>query len=396
MRSMAEHASLSPSSSERWTQCPASVRLVSTLPPGEGTASIYAAEGTTAHALGEMEVSLTFGRITPGQHDLRQLKWERDALRAGYDVIEMKLHIRGYVDLVLERAALYPMSQVLVEQQVETGIPSCWGTADVVIVSPQHVEIIDLKYGQGVPVDATGNPQLRLYGVGALDTYGDVLGETEVVRCTVYQPRLSSTSTEEMTAAELRAWRDGLLPVAALALSDDAPFGPSETACRWCPASGQCRAQMEWATERDFGRPPDLLSLDELGEALFTLPAVRSWASAVELTALDLAYSKQKPIPGWKVVLSGGKRVILDGAAAIKVLLSRGFTEEEVSKTSVRGIGELEILIKTLPKVGRRNAKLEDVLGELVTKTEGKPALVPEDDKRPAVSPATEAGKDFK
>lgn len=389
------HSKLSPSSAERWISCPASVRVAASLPSGDGGSSFYAEEGTTAHALGELEASFAFGKITAAEHTTRLREWSAAAVSAGYDVAEMWGHILEYVEFLRAEMAAIPHSVIMLEQRLDTGVPSCWGTADAAIVSPTVVQIVDLKYGAGIPVSATDNPQLRLYGVGALDTFGDVLGETEVVRVTVYQPRLDSTSTEELSAVDLRSWRDSILPIAEAALGDDAEFGPSETACRWCPAAGQCRAQLEWATNADFGIDPDLLSLAELAAALSLMPAVKAWAASLEETALRLAYSEQKAIPGWKVVLSGGKRVVTDAAAAIKTLVGLGFTEEEVSKTSLRGIGELETLIKGLPKIGKRAQKLEDALGPLVSKTEGKPALVPEDDKRAAVDPDSAAVKEF-
>jgi hypothetical protein len=216
------------------------------------------------------------------------------------------------------------------------------------------------------------------------------------VRVSVFQPRLDNVATEEMTAAELREWRAGVIPIAEEALSGEAHFGPSEEACRWCPAAGQCRAQLEWATARDFGAEPDALSLEEIAEALEMLPAVKSWAAAIEKAALDLAYTDQKQIPGFKVVMSGGRRQVLDTPTAIERLTALGLDADEVSKRSLRGIGELEQLLRTvLPKVGRRNPRLEDALGSLVSKSEGRPSLVPESDSRPAASPTSEAVKEF-
>jgi hypothetical protein len=79
---------------------------------------------------------------------------------------------------------------LLLEQRLPTGIPDCWGTSDAVIVSPDAVEVCDFKYGLGVRVDAEGNPQIRLYGVGALEAYGDLLGDVHTVRLHIFQPRL--------------------------------------------------------------------------------------------------------------------------------------------------------------------------------------------------------------
>lgn len=391
------HATLAPSASERWIDCPASVQLVANLPPEPE--SSYALEGIKAHALGELEASLAFGKILPKEYDKRYKKWLRMApVLDDENLIDMRLHIQAYVDLIQERLMLYPNSAVIFEQQVPTGIEHCWGTSDVVIVSPEHVEIIDLKYGQGVPVSATDNPQLRLYGVGALEMFGDVLGETQIVRVTVFQPRLDSCSTEELPAHKLRAWRDSIIPIALEALESGRPrFGPSERACRWCPAAGTCRARLEKVTKEDFGAAPDLISPEELSGLLDRIPEIKAWCNAVEDAALRKAYSEGVTIPGWKVVLSGGKRGVANETAAINLLVSKGFSHEEIATLKLKGIGDLEKIIKseaTGPEE-KKNATLESVIGDLVAKGEGKPAIVPEDDKRSAINPNSEAGKVF-
>jgi len=381
------HAVLAPSAAERWISCPASVRVVAKLP--REIDSPYAAEGTAAHALGEIEVRRAFGQLDDDGYRKALQRWRRTyaAFRDRYD--EMRGHMLAYVALVQERAAQHPYTQVMVEQRVASGIPGCDGTADVALVSPVHVEIIDLKYGQGVTVEAEGNPQLRLYGVGALEKYGDLLGDVEHVYMTVFQPRLEHTLTAVMAAEDLRAWRDSLLPIAEQALGDDAPFGPSEAACRWCPASGSCPAQLAHVTERDFGTDVDQLSPEEMARALAMAPQIREWLNALEVAALRTAYSEGKPIPGYKVVLSGGKRVIDDvhTADVTTMLTALGYTEEEFTERKLRGIVALEKLL------GKQQFPI--ILADFVRKTEGKPSLVPESDKRRAISPDAEAVKEF-
>jgi len=388
------HAVLSPSAAERWISCPASIRVSEKiLHPSE---SPYAAEGTIAHALAELELSLALGKITTRQYNGRYKKWVQTAREAGIDddgIETMDLNVAIYKDLVLERAALFPDSAVLLEQRVSTGVPTCWGTSDTVIVSPIHVEIVDLKYGLGIPVSAISNPQLRLYGVGALEEFGDLLGEARVVRMTICQPRLNSISTEEMTADELRAWRDSIIPIAEEALGDNARFGPSDKACRWCPAAGECRARIEMMTQEDFGREPDLITNEELSELLERLPDIRRWVSAVEDAALRKVYSNGEIIPGWKVVMSGGRRGITDEEAAAVIFSEAGYDRSTFMREVMRGIGELEKLIRT--STGDRKVSLEDFLGDLVKKGEGKPSLVPESDSRPAVNPNAGAAMEF-
>lgn len=384
-----EHARLSPSASERWLACPASVRLAATMP--EPPDSPYAAEGTCAHELGEIKVRHAFDQIDEVERDARLDKWRANWEVTDSQEIEMGVHTDAYVALVRERAALYPHTQVLVEQRLDTGVPTCWGTSDTVLVSPAHVEIIDLKYGQGVRVEAEGNSQLRLYALGALDTYGDLLGDTEAVRSTVFQPRIGDghVVTEELTPTELREWREQILPVAAEALGEDARFGPSESACRWCPASGNCRAQMDSIFgDLDLDVEPETLTEAELAEQLDRVAAIKDWLLALESAALERAYGQGKELPGWKVVLAGGKRSLTDQATAIAYLVDElNFERAAVAKESLRGIGELETLM------GKEG--FARIMEPYIKPPVGKPALVPATDGRPAVDAAAAAAAAF-
>lgn len=390
------HATLGPSGASRWLRCPASIRMSQKVPK-QGS-SPFALEGTIAHELGEIRASAHFGLITEEELAQRMREWDKlfqdtygnDEPRRA----EMNSHIDGYIKLIAERMAISPHSQVLFEQRLETGVPGCWGTSDVVIFSPDHVEIIDLKYGSGVPVSATWNPQLMLYGVGALDAYGDILGDTDTVFTTIYQPRLDNTSIFEISAADLRAWRDWhVTPLAREALEDpDARFGPSATACRWCPAAGICGPRMAHNTSQDFMDQEDIgtITPEKMADVLRAAPEFKAWLSAVENAALDRAYSQNKPVPGFKVVRSGGRRAIPAGvqAAAVQELIDAGFSAESVAQFKTRGLGELEKIVG-----GRKN--LDQLIGHRIEKSVGKPSLVPEDDKRAAISPEASAAADF-
>lgn len=385
------HARLSPSSAERWIECPASVRLAALMPvPPE---SPYALEGTTAHALAEITASATLEKITPRQKAGRLAAWHKRYAPDLEARAEMQRHVDAYTAYLVEALQREPFSQLMLEQRLPTGIPDCWGTTDAAIISPRHVEIVDFKYGQGIRVEAEGNPQLRLYAIGALESLGDLLGDVETVYMTVFQPRLDNVSTAQMPASELRAWRDSILPIAESARKPGAKFGPSEAACRWCPASGHCAAQLAKVTAEDFSVDPDLLTPEEIGEALARLPLIKTWMAALETGALDRAYSGEA-IPGWKVVMSGARRYIEQPDAVLDRLLSwtnpdgTTYDVEDLSKRTLKGIGDLEKLLGT---------ELFDVLcGTFVGKTEGKPSLVPESDKRAAIDPNGEAAAAFK
>ena len=401
------HAKLSPSDSARWISCPAAIRVDEELRE-QGLLvddeSPYAREGTLAHALGELEAAYHFNLTTKLERDVAYTNWKREFDAEGYEegtLEEMQEHVQSYIKLIAERMERRPNSQLLLEQRMDSGIERSWGTSDVVIVSDSHIEIIDLKYGAGVPVYAEGNSQLRIYGLGALRTFGELLGEIDLIVMTVFQPRASDyPSSEELHPDELEAWRDGVAaPAAHEALHNpDAKFGPSEKACRWCPAAGFCRARIEKAVQEDFGdvfeegplepKKPELLSDLELAQAFRRLDEIRSWCNAIEAAALEAAYGQGRQLPGLKVVRSGGQRKINDQAVAIQMLIDNGYKAEQVAKpVSIKGIGELE---KVLGK-----PKFKELMEPFITKTTGRESLVDEDDKRPAINPAIEAAQDF-
>lgn len=407
------HAKLSPSSSAMWISCPASIgmkeRHASELDDED---SVYAREGTIAHALAELEAGLFFGLIGKREYNRGMKAWRAEFDAQDYDpgtLEEMQLHVRAFVDYIKEAKKRRPRSRVLLEQRMDSGIPTCWGTSDVVIVSPTHVEIIDLKYGQGYKVSAQGNSQLRIYALGALDTFSELLGEPDMVYASVFQPRVDNYDTEEITPEELRRWRDeDVMPRAELALSEDAPFGPSEAACRWCPVASICRVRVQAAVSEDFGDDfldepipeevpkPEVLTPEELAAALARAPFISAWLGALEKYALDYAYTQGQTIPGYKVVRSGGQRYITDHSAAIQTLIDKGFKASDVTNIKTKGIGDLEKLFaKSSTSVAEGKREFTEVLGKYLGKTTGKESLVPESDKRDPINPQGEAEKDF-
>lgn len=357
---------------------------------GEIVPSTYAAEGSAAHALGELTARYRLlGTLTDAQYGRAVFRWREQWKEVIGDEAEMQEYVDGYVDFIAGQMTNDPSAMLLLEQRVPTGVPSCWGTSDSVVVAPTWVHITDLKYGMGVRVDPVDNPQLMLYGIGALEAFGDVLGHVEYVHLSVYQPRIANVATTTMRADDLRGWRDGIIPIAEEARGPNARFGPSEAACRWCPASGQCAAQRDWAVNRDFGAIASTLSPDDLKEALDAIPAIEQWCAAVRAYALDRIYSKGRTVPGYKVVKSAGKRYVSDPDGALEALSLIGYEMNDIAKTEpkIRGIGELEKLL------GKK--VFASTMSPFVSKSDGTASLVPDSDDRPSISPHTEAASIF-
>lgn len=73
------------------------------------------------------------------------------------------------------------------------------------IVADDELHIIDLKYGQGIVVEAERNPQMMLYALGALNIF-DGLYDIRTVSMTIYQPRRENISTWSISVADLKDW----------------------------------------------------------------------------------------------------------------------------------------------------------------------------------------------
>ena len=394
---MTAHARLSPSAAHRWMHCPGSVRLEAGLPD---TSSVHADEGTAAHALA---ANCLTGNIDTG-HPLALHGIEERLL--GYVDEDMQVHVQTYIDRVREIAAGLKNAVVLVEQRlaftdyVEDG----FGTSDVVIIgeTPEGVLTgwaIDLKYGQGVRVDAPGNEQLRLYALAADQELG-FLYPVELWGAIILQPRLNHESHTTMPVEELRRWGAEVKAAAAAVAQPDAPLVPSEKACRWCKAKAICRARADLAlsvAQTEFeviqtAAPalpdPKTLTVDQLAALLPRLSMLTDWASAVEEYAFQLALAGQQ-VPGHKQVEGRSNRQWADKATVVQHLTQHGLAEALLYKPgTLVGIPEVEKMLKII------NRDPSVVLAGIVTKPLGKPALVPDSDPRPPISRTT-AADDF-
>ncbi|SDG48364.1 DUF2800 domain-containing protein [Desulfosporosinus hippei] len=375
------HALLGASKAGQWINCPPSARLQETVPEKR---SEYANEGTAAHELAEIKLRRRVTVCNSKQRKALDKKLEEFKLNKYYDQ-EMEDAVQNYVELVEERymAAKARSSDavILLEERLDLTewVPDAFGTGDVVLIADGVLEVIDLKYGKGVPVSAYNNPQIRLYGLGAWAGY-NYLYSIEEVHMTIIQPRLDNVSTEVMPLKDLLEWAESVVkPAAVLAFAGEGEFCAGDH-CRWCKVKGNCRARADEnmkALEHEF-KDPALMSNEEIGSILFITDQLKSWAKDVEEYAYDQAL-KGSPIPQWKLVEGRSNRSITDKNAAIKAFETAKLeTDKYLKPQELFGIGDLE------KKVGKK--VLPTILGDLITKPPGKPVLVPETDKRPELN----------
>ena len=357
------HALLSPSASHRWIACPPSARLTEFLAESE---SSYAAEGTVAHNVAEAKLKHRLGIARP------PIVCE-DA--------EMDEYTSDYADFVMEQTECLKNPVVYVEQRVDCSghIPECYGTCDALIVSDGVLHIVDLKSGRGVKVDAEENDQLRIYSLGAMQMF-DFLYRFEIVRMSIYQPRLGNVQTWEVRADALTEWaKTVLVPAANLAWNGEGGYAAGEH-CRFCKAKAECRARAEAnlaLAVYDF-TDPALLQICEVAEILGKIDNLVSWASDVKDYALTKALSGTK-FDGWKVVSGRSNRKYTNDEDAAKAVKDAGYDPYEHKLLGITAMTSL---------LGRK--KFDDLLSGLTCKPEGKPVLVPESDKRKEMNTAAD------
>lgn len=368
---MGKHAFLSASSSHRWLECPPSAKLCSEQ---EDRASPYAQQGTDCHELCAYLVEKSMGRdVQDPTENLDYYDQEMQDCAESY---------RDYVNEQIEAAKQHcPDPQVLIEQRLDFSrwVENGFGTGDCVIVADEVLQIIDYKHGLGVLVSAEKNPQMMCYALGALELF-DGLYDISEISMTIFQPRRDNVSTYTMTKEELITWADEVLkPTAELAYEGKGEFKAGEH-CQFCKVKATCRKRAEYNLELaryDFEMPATLEDT-EIAAILPKVDYLVSWAADLKEYALQQALSGTH-YEGFKVVEGRANRKYSNEAEVAKSAENAGYDPYEKKLLGITAMTAL---------MGKK--KFEEVLGSYITKPQGKPALVPESDKRPAINTAYE------
>lgn len=383
------HALLSPSAAARWTECPPSVRLNEKFIDRFGAeSSEYAEEGTKAHALAELKLRFQLDKI------------DMDTFYAGVTALgdipeEMQKATDFYMGLCLERfnelKEFCPDAQILIEQRLDLTpwAPECWGTGDCIIVSDTVLNVIDFKYGKGVPVSAANNPQARCYGLGAVHEFGDLYGFDDVVN-TIVQPRLESVSDEALTRSALLEWGEWLRPKALMAYNGEGEF-QSGLHCKFCPVKAICAKRIADSLQLvEAGlAPPETMDDQTIAGIYKALPLIKDWVSAFEEYVQKQALRGQK-IEGFKLVRGKRPARTFKDPAAVKTFLEHDYSippEAYLTDPSLKSVAQIE------KALGRK--RFVELLEDKVVQGEGALTLVPEDDPREAYDSAAADFKDL-
>lgn len=404
--SEAAHSLWSASKFESIMLCPGKIVLEEGKP---NSTSKYAAEGTAAHqvltwALQEERPAHAFiGRVI-----------EADGFIFEVDQ-DMANHVQVCVDyandLKGDDGTIFADIRVNYSSYLDTPEHEAWGTADVIVARGTELIVVDFKYGRGVEVDAEKNPQMSLYGLGALQAYHGLVADFETVRMAISQPRIKSAPSEwDCSVEELEAWgRSTARSAVATCLNaktyatsshdmewEETFLRPAEKACKFCRAKATCPKLRNAVSVEVHG----VVAADPSEFADFDVKTPAAYSTANWVAA---CLSKVDMIEDWcKAIRAETERRLLagDGVPGYKLVQgkhgARQWTDAKVAEETLKTMRvkledmyDFKLISPTtadkLAKAGTIGPRQWPKLQGLITQNEGKPHVAPVSDSRPAL-----------
>jgi hypothetical protein len=339
------------------------------------TETEFTREGTLAHEVAEQVARDGDIRGTYPNSEVTQ------------EMIQCAEAYRDYIqELITDSDAV-----VLLEVRLDFSpwVPDGFGTADCIIIQGNRLDVVDYKFGQGVAVSAEDNSQMRLYGLGALNDFGDIYDITEV-GMHIFQPRLNNISTEVLTEAELTDWGLEVKPIAQKAAQGKGDYCSGEH-CRFCPHAGQCptlSADCVKVVNLGGGKAAvPTMAPWMIADILKQKSAITAWLKAVEERALSQMLSGEE-IPGYKVVEGRGSREWRDaGEVKYFMEIESDYAPEAYLKTELLSPYQME------KSIGKK--KVAELLGQHIVTKPGNPTIAPATDKREPYSRQEASRKAF-
>lgn len=442
-----DHSLFSASGSDGWIYCHGKILMET----GRRTSSNYADEGTAAHELADMVLKRRLAGDNVSAHAYlgRKISVERDGNKPNVFTVDSDMadHVDTYVNGFLiatngKRVLRYAERRVHYNEALGVKAALAWGTGDgiaVVMDAPEiewpedsgqffpagvEAQIHDLKYGRGVRVEADGG-QMKHYGLGVLQDF-DLVADITRVRMVIHQPRLDHYDELIMSVEDLRAWAAepraaaqvivGLMerpelqpPPGGWQNAEDVPkamyphLKPTDKGCRFCDAKTICPALIADVTEAVTGGVrSDKGDFKPIG--VETPADVKDWGDnwlAMFASRLDQIETLTKAARA-----EIDRRVLLHGkdVAGFKIVMGKRGNREWTDK------GEAELALKRLG-LGNKAYKATlitptqfeklvipdayDTVSHLITRADGKPAVVHVNDPRPPFEGHTSQASDF-
>ncbi|MBT9467106.1 DUF2800 domain-containing protein [Hydrogenophaga sp.] len=403
------HAKLfSPSKAEGWFACAGRAVLESGIPD---KSSGYSDDGTARHDVCAV-------CLTPPESNARD--WVDRATSNGVvykaDWVDED---QDYIDTV---RAMAVGGVLFVEQKVDfrrfiecTDPDDGFGTGDAVILKPlvddtYELVVIDRKTGYH-EVAVERNKQLLLYALGAYDEHSLVY-DIRRVRLVIHQrsAREWDCSVEDLLAFGKEARSRAITVINAVSMHGKVEQAewertflnqhPSEDACRYCKAMATCPSMQSFvqstvgadfeamATGEAVIDPEKVNEPDKLPLQMSAAGLIEDWIKAVR-AEVERRLLAGTDVPGWKLVLGkAGARAWRDAEVAEATLKSMRLKVEDMYDLKVISPTSAEKLTKApegaKPRIGKRQwASLQ----AHITRSDPKPSVAPEADKRDRYTP---------
>lgn len=347
--------------------------------------SEFSSEGTAAHTVREMCL-----RDNRNVEEFVGEKIVADGIE--FEVTEDWV---GYLQPGIDRIREFKGSWVFEYRvEMEPWIPEGFGTLDAGGISDDLIIIDDLKFGRGVAVGAERNKQLMIYALGFWMNYARHKTDAKRFLLRIDQPRVPGRGSEwEVSLDELLKFAEKVAAAALATLDPEAPLNPTPEACRFCRASrnSACYALDQFVLsllglglddlDKSRNQEPDMIEYDKLDPerrsyVLTHAGMIRSWLNNLHANALSDAQAGE-PVPGFKAVATLGDRSWAD-EAEVEEFLKGKIPQRDIYVQKLKSPTQMEKVVGT-----RTWAKVE----KMIIRPEGKPALVPESDPRPALIP---------
>ena len=389
------HALASPSSSAKWLNCANSLAMEIGQPQGDtGAADL----GTDKHEL--LALCLEFKQDA--------MDYAGHILKKGHTVNkELAADVQTVLDSIHDRIHGYELRSGVVTVEIEQDVPiehitgetGATGRVDVVlfVVFPDgntDADVIDAKFGYQ-EVLAENNTQGLMYMSGVIEKFS-LVDEFRNVSFVIEQP-LRTNSEWTVTPAIINEWVEWAKPRAIKALFihniiehralKEEDFAPAEKTCQWCKAKAVCpaaKAKVEELMEAGFAdaslveKSVEHVTVERLGEIFPHLEFVEDWIKAVR-ARIEAEVLNGRPVPGVKVVAGKkGNRAWASEEEAEAMMKKFKMKQDQMYSFKLLGPKPILDMLKDQP---RRLKQIE----ALVVQPAGKPHVVLESDKRPAI-----------
>lgn len=390
------------SNSKCWTNCAGCVNFCATKKAAgripEDEESDYAKLGTAAHDWADryFKDEITREEIPP----------------------EVYEHLCGYLDLI-EEINETNGGEVFHEQQIPYFYePSETGTLDHAVVSPELVEITDLKWGEGVYVEAEENTQAAIYAISLMNREKEFYNFTDetVVTMRIYQPRHRDfDDAPQVWSISYRELLDMAIDLEELyqkSLNADVTDLRPGKHCYdgFCPArKGACTVRVAELFEDfpDHLNPltdseidtSELMKMELTDEARLRIfekhkAITKFFAESMEETTLLVKQGNK--IPGFKLVKGkqGNRQWGSNEQDAEKLLVKLPVALRFKPRRVLSPAQAETVMKKEGTPLDKQSTRFQNRWEKLVYRKPGKPKLALESDPEPAIATAAESFDD--